>query len=177
MIEKWIKFCNGLYEVSNLGRVFSVRSGRLLSDADNGKGYRYITTCVSNCKKRYYVHALVAEKFIGMRPTWLGVDGDEIVEIEAEINHKDLDKSNNRWDNLEYLTQFDNTQHALRHGVQFGRSQQGEDHGMAKLTWKQVRLIRNYWSKHIHTSRDLGRRFGVSHRTILNVVNNCTWKE
>lgn len=54
-----------------------------------------------NRTRMYYVHRLVAKAFIP-NPHNL-----------ATVNHKDLDKSNNNVTNLEWLTQRDNTIHAV----------------------------------------------------------------
>ena len=53
-------------------------------------------------RKRYYVHCLVAEKFLGPRP--MGMD----------VNHKDGNKLNNRIENLEYATRSRNRLHYYR---------------------------------------------------------------
>lgn len=81
----------GLYEVSNLGRVKS--STRVLSQAKS-KRTGYVSVCLSkNGKhKMYLVHRLVAIAFIPNEQEY------------PQINHKDENKANNRADNLEWCT-------------------------------------------------------------------------
>lgn len=54
-----------------------------------------------------------------------------------------------------------------------GRTLKGNNHPNSKLTYSQVSEIRLL--KGIHTSRDVGLLYGVSHRTILNIWNDITW--
>ena len=77
------------YEVSDLGRVRRVNTGRVLKLYES-KGYMFVCLCSGGVMKNKYVHRLVAEAFIE-RPDGL-----------YEINHKDENKSNNRVENLEW---------------------------------------------------------------------------
>lgn len=56
----------------------------------------------------------------------------------------------------------------------------GEDHGMAKLTWEQVREIRSRY-KWLGIGGDsaqaLAKEFGISRRNVCGIVNYDTWKE
>lgn len=61
-----------------------------------------ITLCVFGVWKHYAPHRLVWIAFKGQIPEGF------------EVNHKDLDKHNNRLDNLELLTHSDNLKHAFR---------------------------------------------------------------
>ena len=84
------------YEVSNTGKIKSLKTNRLLTPQKNNCGYLYILLTDSNKKVRInLIHRLVFDSFIGI------TDG-------LEINHLDEDKENNRLDNLELITHEDN---------------------------------------------------------------------
>lgn len=65
----------------------------------NISGYMWIQFSVNSVKKNYYIHQLVASHFIP------NPDGKQFV------NHKDGNKTNNKVENLEWVTQSENTQH------------------------------------------------------------------
>ena len=97
MEEIWKKI-NSLYEVSNMGNVRNTKTGLILSkNRTNGNGY--INVCLH--KKNYYVHRLVAEKFV------------EGYSKNLVVNHKDGNRANNIYTNLEWVTQKENITHAL----------------------------------------------------------------
>lgn len=118
-IWKAIKGYEGLYEVSNIGRVKSLsrkvngpRQGvkwtlreKLLKTTVKKSG-RYIQISLYNLgRKRKLVHCLVAEAFIP-NP-----------ENKPEVNHKSGDKSDNRIENLEWVTRQENLDHASECGL------------------------------------------------------------
>ena len=99
----------GLYEVSNLGRVKSLGNGKSINSKEGilkpGKikqGYLQVTLCKNRKQKRFLVHRLVAEAFLP-NPENLPF-----------INHKDEDKTNNSVDNLEYCTREYNNNYGTR---------------------------------------------------------------
>ena len=97
MEEKFVKVkgYDG-YEVSNTGKIKSLKTNRLLTPQKNNCGYLYILLTDSNKKvKINLIHRLVFDSFIGID------DG-------LEINHLDEDKENNRLENLELITHEDN---------------------------------------------------------------------
>lgn len=168
-MEKWKNFMNGVYQVSNLGRVrkiYGYETPRLLKQSSTNDGYKCIGTWFRGVSKRYLVSSLVAEAFIGPRP------------LGYEVNHKDLNKSNDRWDNLEYLTHQDNIRHAVENGhTPPGSNYSGENNPKARLTRKQVDKIRDLYSAGKYTQASLGRRFGVSRQLINDVVKFKTWNK
>ena len=84
------------YEVSNTGKIKSLKTNRLLTPQKNNCGYLYILLTDQNKKVRInLIHRLVFDSFVGI------TDG-------LEINHLDEDKENNRLDNLELITHEDN---------------------------------------------------------------------
>ena len=81
----------------------------------NGSGYPVFKLG----RTRYTVHEVVATKFHGDRPS-----------SRHQVNHKDLDKTNNHKDNLEWVTQKANLHHAMDAGVHnWGRSGTVSDDG------------------------------------------------
>lgn len=90
----------GLYQVSNLGNVKSLKLGieRNINLSLNC-GYLKVNLRINGIQKRRTVHQLVAESFLNHKRC-----GFELV-----INHIDFDKTNNRLENLEVVTQRANT--------------------------------------------------------------------
>lgn len=104
-MEEWkdIKGFEGLYRISNFGRVYSVRAGKVMRPFDNG-GYYRVHLCKNGKSVKKLVHVLVAQHFIGEKP----FDG-------AQVNHKDLNKKNNHVENLEWVDGRENVQHCIKH--------------------------------------------------------------
>ena len=110
--EQWkpIQEFNGEYEVSNFGRVRSMKRyygvvGRIMPQTIQCKGYYAVTFWMNNkayCRK---VHRLVIEAFTP-NPDSLPC-----------INHIDGNKLNNHVSNLEWCTYQANMQHAVRTGL------------------------------------------------------------
>ena len=104
--EKWLDIVGyeGVYSISNLGRVASHQWGRfrLLKPRTNNRGYSIVNLSKNGILKTFKVHKLVAKHFI---PNPYGL---------TEINHKDEDKSNNRADNLEWCTRSYNVNYGTR---------------------------------------------------------------
>lgn len=104
--ERWksIKGYEGLYEVSDWGRVRSLNYGKVkvLSPIDNGKGYLRVMLCKDGKKKQFLVHRLVWVSFRGTIPKGM------------QINHLNEDKSDNRLSNLEMVTAKQNVNHGTR---------------------------------------------------------------
>lgn len=88
-IWKDIAGYEGLYQVSNWGRVRSFgngknyKYGRILKQSKNGSGYLFVCLCKNGKKKNYTIHRLVSETFIP--------NPDNL----PQVNHKDENKNNN----------------------------------------------------------------------------------
>ncbi|MCI0486838.1 MAG: HNH endonuclease [Blastocatellia bacterium] len=95
---------HGGYSVSNLGNVKN-KYGRIIKGHITRRGYHQVTLSCYGLPKFFYVHRLVAYAFIGPPNS-----------PSNEVNHKDLNKLNNRVDNLEWMVKGDNVRHAKSHG-------------------------------------------------------------
>lgn len=119
MIEFWkdVSGYEGLYQVSNLGRVKSlprtvrtrygtgVRKEKILQGGSYPNGYVFVCLCKDGEKKMRMIHRLVAEAFI---PNPLNL---------PTVNHRDGNKQHNWVGNLEWCTQGDNLKHAIEIGL------------------------------------------------------------
>ena len=115
MEEIWkdIDGYEGLYEVSNTGKVRSHKKGKIrLLVQTKARGYFYVGLCKEpNGKKSFLVHRLVASAFIPNPNNY------------HEINHKDEDKANNNAENLEWCSRGYNMSYKtarLRQGISCG---------------------------------------------------------
>lgn len=149
MKEIWkdVKDYEGLYQVSNIGRIKSLsrfvntyKKGRIkkehiLSIIDNGNGYCYVTLSKNNKHKNYFVHRLVASAFINNPNNY------------KEINHKDNNKKNNCVDNLEWCDRSYNVKYSYDKGYHIPSKNLlgkfGKEHPISKSV-KQYDLQGNF---------------------------------
>lgn len=109
-IEGW----EGLYQVSNLGRVKSLSRHRIVGWADyvskekvlkqstNNGGYNYVWLHKEGKKKIYKIHRLVATAFLSNPNNY------------KCVNHKDENKANNTVENLEFCNHSYNNNYGTR---------------------------------------------------------------
>lgn len=171
-IWKDIKGFEGLYQVSNLGKIRSLDreitkpnrhgdiqifkfKGKELRFNDNGKGYLSVQLGRGN---RRYVHRLVAEMFI-----------DNPLELPS-INHIDNDTKNNNVTNIEWVTQQGNIQHKVRQG----RQCKGERIPSTKLKENDVREIRKLLADGVSQSK-IAEMYNITQSPISKINRGVTW--
>jgi hypothetical protein len=148
------------------GKPLSV-PGRVLKTLPDGRGYPRTTVCWNGRTRWAHVHTLVAEAFLGIPPGAMG-NGDGWT-----VNHINGRKTDNRVENLEYLTSRENIAHARRVGL---RDDRGAGNGNAKLTDDQVHEIRNRYKRGITRQVDLASEYGVDQGTISRIVRGAGWR-
>lgn len=105
-IWKDIPEYEGLYQVSNMGRVKSLHFGKekIMKQSKDKQGYCHIGLSKDCKSKRFCVHRLVGLVFI---------PNDNLTE-KIEINHIDENKENNHVSNLEWVTPKENSNWGTR---------------------------------------------------------------
>lgn len=147
----------GLYQVSNMGRVKSLKywsniykkyyeREKILKQATHPKGYKIVGLHINGKNITKKVHRLVAEAFIP-NPNNL-----------PEVNHKQGIKSDNRATELEWATASENVQHAYDAGL--------------KKTKKVIQYdLNGNKIKEYKSSREAERATKIDHSNILNCCN------
>jgi hypothetical protein len=170
IVEQWkpIVGYEGVYEVSDLGRVRSLdrwvrvgsgrrRTGvRYFSPSPSGASKKYKRVLLRNPDKQRPVHQLVLEAFVGPRPE------------NCEVRHLDGDPSNNRLDNLAWGTKAENQADKLRHGTIL----RGTANPASKLIEADVLAIRASNKRQV----DLAQMYGVSQPIISAILLRKIWK-
>lgn len=181
MEEIWkdIEGYEGLYQVSNFGRVKSLNiikfnqfssykhKGRVLKlQLNKQTGYMYVNLSKLKSYKTTSIHRLVAKAFIP-NP-----------ENKSQVNHKDGNKFNNYVENLEWCTQIENSFHAYQNGLNklSPLHFKGEEHQRCKLSNKDILNIRSRINYGYGFYAELAREYGVTKENIESIYNRRTWK-
>lgn len=172
MNEIWLSIIGfeELYEVSNLGRIKSLRRldsinriviEKVLKLQKIVKGYIGISLCKNGiqCSKR--VHRLVLESFVGSCPSGM------------ECNHKNGIKTDNRLENLEWVTASENSIHKYR--TLHPGCRQGSKHSQTKLTEQNVLEIRRL-CKENYSTNFIVDKFNITKNIIYKIKHRRSWK-
>lgn len=95
------RYKNTPYFVTGCGQVFR-EGANIPLKPDTSTPYLRVTFCIDGKISRHSIHRLVAETYIPNPQN------------KSEVNHKDLDKLNNHYSNLEWVSKQENTIHAYR---------------------------------------------------------------
>lgn len=158
---RWVVGQEGRYKVSNLGRIRSyVKGGRIKTPARTRCGYLLVGLFIDGRVKGKLVHRLVAEAFIP-NP-----------ENKKTVNHKSGEKTDNRVENLEWMTYSENTKHAFDTGLKIVMSKQIE----AVSRWRKyppevVNEMRRLWSNGNISQHEIARRFNAEPSHVCRILN------
>lgn len=142
------------YIITKSGEVINRKNGHVVKPQPNGKGYYR----VSIGGKLRFVHRLVAELYIP-NP-----------ENKPQVNHKDGNKKNNTVDNLEWVDNQENRNHAVKNGLHLC----GERSPNSKLTEREVIEIREIGDS--IPRKELAKMYRISYQSINDILSHRTWK-
>jgi hypothetical protein len=93
------------YAITEDGEVWSLRFNKKLTPCRNSRGYMQVVLCKDLKYKNYTIHRLVAEAYV------------DNVNNYKMVNHINGIKTDNRIENLEWVTASQNIQHAFDTGL------------------------------------------------------------
>jgi hypothetical protein len=144
---EWVEGFHGMYQVSNLGDIFSLErngtKGGILKKYFDRYGYEKVVLYKDNKPHYLTVHRVVAAAFIP-NP-----------EKKEQVNHKNGVRSDNYSDNLEWSTPKEN----VHHSFQFGKQ---------KTIMKPIRVIERGTGKvfTFNSQREAAKELGLNQRDI-----------
>jgi len=171
-MEVW-KNINGyenIYSVSNHGRVktlghnnnkYHPKKEKIRIPSDRNGGYLGVILCKEGVTKMFSSHRLVAEYFIP-NPNNLPF-----------VNHKDGNKLNNHYTNLEWCTRSENMKHAYDNNLV--NKAVGSRIYNSKLNEEKVLKIRQLYTNGVSQIK-IASLYGVTKSNIQYIINHKSWK-
>lgn len=148
--EEWrnLRIKDFIIQVSNKGRIINTKGAMTSGNLDD-RGYKM----ASLMNKHYSIHRLVMAAFFGPDETRV-------------VNHKDGDKTNNKLENLEYLTVLENNNHAIATGLRKAQFNGHKSKKVQQLDLNTGRVIAEFVS-----GAEAGRAVGIHGNAITGVCN------
>lgn len=146
---------NGLYKVSNNGRVFKC-TDTCWYELKQSTCNKYLRVVIG--RRRIPVHRIVLMSFTGENK-------------DLCVNHKDGNKFNNNLDNLEWVTVAENNKHARDNGLCDNR-----DSNKKFFTIEDIAIIRNLIAEGC-TNKYICDTFNLSDQSLRNIKYNRTYKD
>lgn len=149
------------YQISNYGNVRNKKTGLLLKPSYNKKGYQYVYLTYSHTGRvKWYIHRLVGFHFIDNPFN------------KPQINHKDGNPSNNKVENLEWVTNEENQKHAILNNLHY----QGESHKDSKFKEDNIILLPELIKIGFSISQ-LNKLTGVAMPSIDKIIRGKSWRK
>lgn len=167
IVWKPVKGFEGYYEVSNTGLIKSlarvlpqsrrngatfIKTEKIMRSINHCRGYHAVQLTINKKVSRFLVHRLVAEHFID-RPYG-----------KNQVNHINGVKTDNRVENLEWVTPQENSTHALNLGLM------GKGWFKRKISPENAKEIRALVNTGV-THKEAGLRYGIAQATVTNIIN------
>jgi hypothetical protein len=148
------------YLIYNDGRVYSLLSHKFLTLKPDKDGYLTVNLrTANNTQYKYRVATIVIFHFVGCPPRGMG---------DATVDHKDGNRKNNYFKNLQWLERGENSSRRKNKGV-------GSQNHAAILNETQVAEICNLLMDATLSLRQIANKYNVRKSTISNIKRKKNW--
>ncbi len=147
-------------KISNLGNIEKLphkwwKGGIMPSHIDKD-GYIRVTTTKKDGKKRTIgIHQLVALAFVN----------NDNPEIRKCVNHIDSNRTNNRFDNLEWVSPRENVRHSIQNGNRKLAYDVPKKSTLTLYQIDQINFLRQYYNV-----KELSKLFNIKYTTLKNII-------
>jgi hypothetical protein len=156
------------YSATKTGEIYSHHRFESfpLKQTFHTQGYRQVNLKTTKGFRTRLVHVLVLETWVGPRPEGM------------VTNHKNGDKTDNRLENLEYVTQTENMKHSYAMGLSpKPPTRYGEQlTHLAKMTTKKVLALRAENDREPGYLKRMASKYGITAATVSKILLRQTWK-
>lgn len=147
------------YQISNSGKIRNSKN-QILKPCIGNNGYSHVALWKDKKGNTKDIHSLVASTFISKK---FGIQ---------QINHINGIKTDNRVENLEWVSPRSNMEHAIRTGL---RRDSGEKSSNSKLTESQVIEIRRLYFSDEMTAVEIAKKYSINKCYIHLILRNKRW--
>jgi len=150
------------YAALRSGHILRINKLRVQKAFNNGNGYFRVH--ISKVKEKQYIHRLVASAYLPNK------------ENKPQVNHKNGNKSDNRVENLEWVTRCENVQHSYDSGLRDAETTFKTSLKLRINPYKDLPMRPYRWNRSYEVARyicdqgisrsfnDIGKELGM-HRT------------
>ena len=142
-----------VYQVSNLGKVKNRTTGKLLKTWKTNRGYLKTGLSIDGICVKYSIHRLVAMAFIPNPDN------------KPCVNHIDSDITNNKVDNLEWVTPKENVHHSYLYGKRVKLKNVQRETTLTDFQVSQITILRT-----IYTVSQISKLFNCKYTTLKNII-------
>ena len=171
--EKWVRIDFGkptkncFYEISNYGQIKSIEKAsldeKLLKGSTVNRGLKILSIMLKdNTRGCVYVHRFVSDHFV-KKPS---SEHDYII-------HLDYDRNNNKWNNLEWVTEEEWKKYTeIKPSYKNGRAKREKHY---KLTETKVKLMKKMLAKNKTKRKIIAKNFGVTENYVYQIEKGRRW--
>lgn len=161
----WKYIPNSIFYISEYGDVITLEGYKFKFPSSGSLGKEYNVISVAGARvldNEYYIHRIVARLFL-----------PENYKEGLVVNHKDGNKKNNYYKNLEWCTNSENLKHAYDTGLKGKKL--GEANSKSKLKEKDVEDICNMLVYKRMSCKDIGKIYNINNSVVNDIKNKITW--